>query len=236
MCAHVSRHNNNYNTQQQYHSLFAPVVSHDVRLTVDDSSLPVHACVVHSLSPNCTSLLTHSHSHTRTQVVGAVGFANQRLTLPPTLDARVAALINHCWASDAAARPSFAQVLDSLRALKELPCPVAAAAAAAAAAEGAAEGGAVAAVAAAGSGSSGAVAVGGAGASGGGGGGEVSMHRVDSTASAGATTDTSGPLASVDSPSAAVIAAAAGVAAAGAGAEVSSPPAPAATAAATAAS
>jgi hypothetical protein len=44
------------------------------------------------------------------QVVGAVGFANQRLALPPSLDARVAGIINHCWASDAAARPSFAQV------------------------------------------------------------------------------------------------------------------------------
>jgi hypothetical protein len=44
------------------------------------------------------------------QVVGAVGFANQRLALPATLDARVAAIINHCWASEAAARPSFAQV------------------------------------------------------------------------------------------------------------------------------
>jgi hypothetical protein len=44
------------------------------------------------------------------QVVGAVGFANQRLALPSSLDARVAAIINHCWASEAAARPSFTQV------------------------------------------------------------------------------------------------------------------------------
>lgn len=226
MCAHVSRRKN-YN--------MTPLLCLWCRMTLDDSSLPVHACVVHGLLPNCTCLLKLAQTHT-IQVVGAVGFANQRLTLPPTLDARVAALINHCWASDAAARPSFAQVLDSLRALKELPCPVAAAAAAAAAAEGAAEGAAAAAVAAAGSGSSGAAA-GGAGASGGGV-GEGSMHRVDSTASAGATTDMSGPLASVDSPSAAVIAAAAaaGVAAVGAAAEAASPPAPAATAAATAAS
>ncbi|KAF6253092.1 kinase-like domain-containing protein [Scenedesmus sp. NREL 46B-D3] len=58
------------------------------------------------------------------QVVGAVGFAGQRLALPPNLEPHVAAVINHCWASKPSDRPSFAQVLDKLRSFKELPaCP-----------------------------------------------------------------------------------------------------------------
>eukprot|EP00775_Hariotina_reticulata_P002896 gene2896-3184_t len=55
------------------------------------------------------------------QVVGAVGFAGQRLALPPEVDARIAALISSCWASDAGARPSFSEVLDLLRSFKDLP-------------------------------------------------------------------------------------------------------------------
>jgi hypothetical protein len=177
------------------------------------------------------------------QVVGAVGFANQRLALPPNLDARVASIINHCWASDAAARPSFAQVcalllggcirhvcgsvclqcartasrcvshtvsrccccccccchhqvLDSLKALKELPYTPAPAPASGPEAS-------VAAGASGGEGSSGAAADRPAAC----GGEEGSMQRADSSASAGVT-DTSGPLASLDSPSAAAAAAA----------------------------
>ncbi|KAF8067119.1 SIS8 [Scenedesmus sp. PABB004] len=55
------------------------------------------------------------------QVVGAVGFAGQRLALPPGLDPGVAGLISACWASAPAERPSFAQVLEVLRGFKELP-------------------------------------------------------------------------------------------------------------------
>eukprot|EP00878_Enallax_costatus_P018812 GHUV01019826.1.p1 GENE.GHUV01019826.1~~GHUV01019826.1.p1 ORF type:complete len:223 (+),score=75.57 GHUV01019826.1:412-1080(+) len=54
------------------------------------------------------------------QVVGAVGFAGQRLSLPPGLDPKVAGIINSCWASKAADRPSFTQVLEALRGFKEL--------------------------------------------------------------------------------------------------------------------
>lgn len=58
------------------------------------------------------------------QVVGAVGFAGQRLSLPPNLDPKVAAIINSCWAGKAVDRPSFSQVLEALRGFKELPaCP-----------------------------------------------------------------------------------------------------------------
>jgi hypothetical protein len=58
------------------------------------------------------------------QVVGAVGFAGQRLALPPNLDSQVAGIINSCWASKPSDRPSFAQVLDKLRSFKDLPaCP-----------------------------------------------------------------------------------------------------------------
>uniref|UniRef100_A0A383V826 Protein kinase domain-containing protein n=1 Tax=Tetradesmus obliquus TaxID=3088 RepID=A0A383V826_TETOB len=97
------------------------------------------------------------------QVVGAVGFAGQRLALPPGLDSQVAGIINSCWASKPADRPSFAQLLERLRAFKELPaCPHPPAAAAA---DGSSGG--LAAVAAAARSSSG----GGAGGSGGGAGG-----------------------------------------------------------------
>jgi hypothetical protein len=53
-----------------------------------------------------------------------VGFAGQRLALPPNLDSQVAGVINSCWASKPSDRPSFAQVLDKLRSFKDLPaCP-----------------------------------------------------------------------------------------------------------------
>lgn len=87
----------------------------------------------------------------------------------------------------------YLQVLESLRALKELPYTAATQPATGPEASTAA--------ATAGDGSSGAAADGDAGV------GEGSMQRVDSTASGGVT-DTSGPLASLDSPSAAVAAAA----------------------------
>lgn len=152
------------------------------------------------------------------QVVGAVGFANQRLAIPPGLDARVAALINHCWASDPAARPSFAQVLEVLRGFKELPCTATTQQPGAAGPDGATPPAATGAGAGGeGGGGAGAAAAAGAG----GGGGEGSMQRVDSTASGGGT-DTSGPLASVESPSAVV---AAGVGAAGGSDATASPPA-----------
>lgn len=95
------------------------------------------------------------------------------------------------------------QVLDSLKALKELPYTPAPHPASGPEASVAAGGG------GGGEGSSGAAADRPAAAGGGGGSGaggeEGSMQRVDSTASAGVT-DTSGPLASLDSPSAAAAA------------------------------
>jgi hypothetical protein len=69
------------------------------------------------------------HSLNPMQVVGAVGFAGQRLQLPPELDPAVAAIILACWKTNSRDRPSFERVLDMLKPLKELSVVGAAAAA-----------------------------------------------------------------------------------------------------------
>jgi serine/threonine protein kinase len=61
------------------------------------------------------------HSLNPMQVVGAVGFAGQRLQLPPDLDPAVARIILACWKTNSRDRPSFGEVLDMLRPLKQLP-------------------------------------------------------------------------------------------------------------------
>jgi len=58
------------------------------------------------------------------QVVGAVGFAGQHLTLPSEMDPKVVQLILSCWAPQPGARPSFAQILERLKGFRDLPaCP-----------------------------------------------------------------------------------------------------------------
>ena len=108
------------------------------------------------------------HSLNPMQVVGAVGFAGQRLQLPADLDPAVARVILSCWKTNSHDRPSFGQVLEMLKPLKELPMcgggggvasgaagggAVAAAGSGAAAAAGTSGGGAAAAGAAAAAGS-----------------------------------------------------------------------------------
>lgn len=61
------------------------------------------------------------HSLNPMQVVGAVGFAGQRLQLPPDLDPAVARIILSCWKTNSRDRPSFGEVLEMLKPLKELP-------------------------------------------------------------------------------------------------------------------
>ena len=61
------------------------------------------------------------------QVVGAVGWANARLPLPPTLAPVIAALIESTWAGPAD-RPSFSEIIDFLKPLQHsslgaLPAP-----------------------------------------------------------------------------------------------------------------
>jgi serine/threonine protein kinase len=68
------------------------------------------------------------------QVVGAVGFQDQRLQLPEDVEPAVAELIRACWAKEPALRPSFAEVLESLQQLQQLRASAAAAQGAAAAA------------------------------------------------------------------------------------------------------
>lgn len=49
------------------------------------------------------------------QVVGAVGFMNQRLQIPEGLDPEWVAMMEGCWHSDPAIRPSFQDITDRLK-------------------------------------------------------------------------------------------------------------------------
>ncbi|CAN0855386.1 Serine/threonine-protein kinase EDR1 [Linum grandiflorum] len=52
------------------------------------------------------------------QVIGAVGFMNQRLEIPKDVDPRWVSIIESCWRSDPSTRPSFQELLDKLRDLQ----------------------------------------------------------------------------------------------------------------------
>lgn len=49
------------------------------------------------------------------QVIGAVGFMNQRLELPKDLDPRMVSIIESCWLIDPQRRPSFQELLERLK-------------------------------------------------------------------------------------------------------------------------
>ncbi|KAK8968056.1 Serine/threonine-protein kinase EDR1 [Platanthera guangdongensis] len=49
------------------------------------------------------------------QIIGAVGFMNQRLELPKDLDPRMASIIESCWHLDPQRRPSFQELLERLK-------------------------------------------------------------------------------------------------------------------------
>ncbi|KAG0533226.1 hypothetical protein BDA96_04G174700 [Sorghum bicolor] len=56
------------------------------------------------------------------QVVAAVGFKGRRLDIPSSVDPKVAAVIESCWAREPWRRPSFASIMESLKPLiKTLP-------------------------------------------------------------------------------------------------------------------
>ncbi|XP_021290983.1 uncharacterized protein LOC110421666 [Herrania umbratica] len=52
------------------------------------------------------------------QVIGAVGFMNQRLEIPKEVDPRWASIIESCWHSDPLCRPAFQDLLEKLRGLQ----------------------------------------------------------------------------------------------------------------------
>ncbi|KAL2338950.1 hypothetical protein Fmac_013396 [Flemingia macrophylla] len=53
------------------------------------------------------------------QVIGAVGFMNQRLEIPKEVDPRWASIIESCWHSNPASRPTFPELLERLRELQK---------------------------------------------------------------------------------------------------------------------
>ncbi|XP_057534330.1 serine/threonine-protein kinase CTR1-like [Amaranthus tricolor] len=57
------------------------------------------------------------------QVVAAVGFKRMRLEIPRDVNPQVAAIIEACWENEPWKRPSFANIMDSLRSLLKPPAP-----------------------------------------------------------------------------------------------------------------
>ncbi|XP_052172673.1 serine/threonine-protein kinase CTR1-like [Diospyros lotus] len=55
------------------------------------------------------------------QVVAAVGFQGKRLEIPRDLNPQVASIIEACWANDPLKRPSFSNIMESLRHLVKPP-------------------------------------------------------------------------------------------------------------------
>ncbi|XVF64910.1 hypothetical protein PTKIN_Ptkin09bG0204400 [Pterospermum kingtungense] len=55
------------------------------------------------------------------QVVGAVAFQNRRLAIPPNTSPKLASLMESCWADGPAQRPSFANIVESLKKLLKSP-------------------------------------------------------------------------------------------------------------------
>lgn len=53
------------------------------------------------------------------QVIGAVGFMNQRLDIPKDVDPQWASLIESCWCSEPLSRPTFQEILDKLKDLQK---------------------------------------------------------------------------------------------------------------------
>ncbi|KAF8111343.1 hypothetical protein N665_0076s0318 [Sinapis alba] len=53
------------------------------------------------------------------QVVGAVGFQHRRLDIPDFVDPAIAELISKCWQTDSKLRPSFAEIMVTLKRLQK---------------------------------------------------------------------------------------------------------------------
>ncbi|GAA0142594.1 non-receptor serine/threonine protein kinase [Lithospermum erythrorhizon] len=53
------------------------------------------------------------------QVIGAVGFMDQRLEIPKDVDPKWAAIIESCWLSESQSRPSFQELMEKLKDLQK---------------------------------------------------------------------------------------------------------------------
>ncbi|XLU25349.1 hypothetical protein S245_061415, partial [Arachis hypogaea] len=54
-------------------------------------------------------------------VVGAVGFQNRKLAIPPNVSPVLVSLMESCWADDPTKRPTFASMVVSLKKLLKSP-------------------------------------------------------------------------------------------------------------------
>jgi hypothetical protein len=81
-------------------------------------------CDVYSFGVVLYELITSKepwHALNQMQVVGAVGFAGQRLQLPAEgVAPGLAALVHQCWATKPSERPSFEEILVALRGMREI--------------------------------------------------------------------------------------------------------------------
>ncbi|PIN19218.1 Tyrosine kinase [Handroanthus impetiginosus] len=76
---------------------------------------------VYSFGVILWELVTHKipwESLNSMQVIGAVGFMNQRLELPEDIDPQWASIIENCWHSDPQCRPSFQELVEKLKDLQ----------------------------------------------------------------------------------------------------------------------
>ncbi|PPS13401.1 hypothetical protein GOBAR_AA07191 [Gossypium barbadense] len=55
------------------------------------------------------------------QVVGAVAFQNRKLAIPPNTSPKLISLMESCWADDPAQRPSFGNIVITLKKLLKSP-------------------------------------------------------------------------------------------------------------------
>ncbi|TYH65211.1 hypothetical protein ES332_D06G040200v1 [Gossypium tomentosum] len=55
------------------------------------------------------------------QVVGAVAFQNRKLAIPPNTSRKLISLMESCWADDPAQRPSFGNIVITLKKLLKSP-------------------------------------------------------------------------------------------------------------------